>query len=59
MLTLEEIRARLEDRNLKEISRRTGIGYASLHAIAAGVRSNPTYSTLKPLSDYLEGRREA
>lgn len=57
MLTLEEIRNRLEDRNLKEVSRRTGIGYANLHAIKTGARKNPTYSVLKPLCDYLEGTK--
>lgn len=56
MLTLEEIRERLADRNLKEVSRRTGIGYANLHAIHTGLKNNPTYSVLKPLSDYLEGK---
>lgn len=59
MLTLEEIKERLSDRNLREVSKRTGVGYANLHAIKAGIRSNPTYSVLKPLSDYLEGKHEA
>ena len=57
MLTLEEIREKLADRNLKEVSRRTGVGYANLHAIAKGIKSNPTYSVLKPVSDYLEGKQ--
>lgn len=56
MLSLEEIRDRLKDRNLKEVSRRTGIGYANLAAIAKGTRSNPSYEVLKPLCDYLEGK---
>lgn len=54
MLTLEQIRKHLEDRNLSEVSRRTGVGYANLHAIYTGVRRNPTYQVLKALSDYLE-----
>ena len=54
MLTLDQIRKQLEDKNLREVSRRTGIGYANLHGIASGLRCNPTYSVLKPLSDYLE-----
>ncbi|WP_333609469.1 helix-turn-helix domain-containing protein [Arsukibacterium sp.] len=57
MLTMEQIRDKLKDRNLKEVSRRTGIGYANLHAIAKGVRQNPTYEVLKPLCDYLEENR--
>jgi len=56
MLSLEEIRDKLKDRNLKEVSRRTGIGYANLAAIAKGTRSNPSYEVLKPLCDYLEGK---
>lgn len=58
MLSLEEIRKRLSDRNLREVSRRTGIGYAYLAAIASGTRNNPTYAILKPLCDYLEGQTE-
>ncbi len=54
MLSLEEIREKLKDRNLREISRRTGIGYGYLAAIANGTRSNPSYQVLKPLCDYLE-----
>lgn len=56
MLTIEEIRERLKDRNLKEVSRRTGINYKNLAAIANGTRSNPTYAVLKPLCDYLEAK---
>lgn len=56
MLTLEQIKDALQDRNLREVSRRTGIGYNNLYGIARGDRNNPTYSVLKPLSDYLEGK---
>lgn len=56
MLSLEEIRDMLKDRNLKEVSRRTGIGYANLAAIASGKRVNPSYSVLKPLCDYLQSK---
>ena len=56
MLSLEEIREKLKDRNLSEVSRRTGIGYANLAAIANGTRNNPSYQVLKPLCDYLEGK---
>ena len=56
MLNLCEIKKLLEDRNLKEISRRTGIGYSNLYGIVNGSRLNPTYSVIKPLSDYLENK---
>lgn len=57
MLTLEEIRERLSDRNLREISRTTGVGYGNLYGIAKGLRVNPTYSVVKKLSDYLEANK--
>lgn len=57
MLTIEEIKKRLQDRNLKEVSRRTGIGYAYLHALATGRRENPTYQVMVKISDYLEAEK--
>lgn len=54
MLTLEEVKERLSDRNLKEVARRTGISYANLYAISTGRRCNPTYKVMVKLSDYLE-----
>lgn len=54
MLSLEQIVIRLQDRNLMEVSRRTGVGYANLHALATMRNRNPTYKVLKALSDYLE-----
>lgn len=56
MLNLENIRKLLEDRNLREVSRRTGVGYNNLYAIANGSRTNPSYLVLKSLSDYLESK---
>jgi hypothetical protein len=53
LLTLEQIRERLQDRNLAEVAKRIDVGYATLHRI----KTNPKYScnvrTLKELSDYL------
>lgn len=59
MLEIEKIVSKLQDRNLKEVSRRTGIPYTSLSEIARGVRTNPTYKILKPLCDYLEGKSDS
>lgn len=53
MLTIEEVRERLADRNLKEVARRTGIGYANLHAIATGRRENPSYKVMIKICKYL------
>ena len=58
MLTLDEVKSRLSDRNLKEVSRRTGISYANLYAIATGRRENPTYKVIAKLSDYLEQKND-
>jgi len=53
MLTLEEIKVKLADRNLKEVSRRTGISYARIYNLATE-RTEMTYTTVKTISDYLE-----
>jgi transcriptional regulator with XRE-family HTH domain len=55
MLTIEEIRERLKDRNLRAVSEFTGVNYAALCNIYKGA-SNPSYRTLKTLSDYLTQR---
>lgn len=54
MLTIEEIREKLKDRNLMKVHKATGVGYSNLHGIANGQRSNPTYKVLSALSNYLE-----
>lgn len=56
MMTIEEIKAALEDRNLAEVARRTGIGYMTLRRIMSpdNARStDPRASTIKKLTDYL------
>lgn len=53
MLSIEQIREKLTDRNLAEVSRRIGITRAYLGMIANGSRI-PSYATLKKLSDYLQ-----
>jgi DNA-binding phage protein len=53
-MTLEQIRKALEDRNLAEVARRTGVSRDTLYRIASGVGA-PSYDTLKSLSDYLTG----
>lgn len=54
MLSIEEIKKRLEDKNLSEVARRLGITPAYLSAIARGAKKNPSYQVMKKLSDYLE-----
>lgn len=60
MLTIEEIREALEDRNLSEVSRRMGGKYtgAYLRQIMSGKAKNPSYECIKAISEYLEPRKE-
>ena len=54
MLTPVDIKQRLEDRNLMEVSRRSGVPYMKIYnLIRRG--SEPAYTTVKALSDYLTG----
>ena len=53
MLTPNDIKERLEDRNLMEVSRRSGVPYMKIYSmIKRG--SEPSYTTVKALSDYLQ-----
>lgn len=54
MLSIEQIREKLKDRNLAEVSRRLGITRVYLSAIKNG-RVTPSYKTVEKLSDYLGG----
>lgn len=55
MLNLDQIRKALDDRNMDKVAERTGIHRNTISAIRAGSNQNPTYATLKTLSDYLSG----
>lgn len=59
MLTIEQVRARLTDRNISEVASRIGMNRQQLWMIATGKNSNPTIKTLKRISDYLEGKHLA
>ena len=54
MLALEKIQELLQDRNLSEVSRRTGLSTPTIWRIANGQSGNVGYETVKRLSDYLE-----
>jgi hypothetical protein len=55
MLNLEQLRTALDDRNVEKVSQRTGIHRNTIAAIRNGANANPTYATMKVLSDYLVG----
>lgn len=54
MLSLEEIRERLQDRRLRVIAEKTGLSYPTVLNVRDNIRSNPTYEVLKKISEYLE-----
>lgn len=55
MLTLEQIRRRLEPMNIQHVSRETGLHPNSLYRIASG-KTSAGYQTVRKLSDWLEGQ---
>jgi len=55
MLTIEEIREKLQDKNLEAVARRTGLSRQTLSNIRNDKVIAPSYKTIKIISDYLEG----
>jgi hypothetical protein len=53
MLTIEQIINALEDRKLRVVARETGLHYHTLRRIKHGETRDPSFSTVKLLSDYL------
>lgn len=54
MLTLDEIKRRLADRNLKVVAHNTRLAPDTVYRLANG-DGTPSYATVKTLSDYLQG----
>ena len=52
MLTIDQIRQALADRRLDVVSEATGVHRNTLGRIRSGEAKNPSYSTVKSLSDY-------
>ena len=57
MMTIEQIKDRLRDANLKRVAKNAGIHPATVYRFMQE-DSKPLYETVKALSDYLT-RREA
>lgn len=53
MMTLAEIRAALQDRRVGKVAEATGLHYNTVRDIRDSRTDNPSYATLKALSDYL------
>jgi transcriptional regulator with XRE-family HTH domain len=56
MLSVEQIKEMLKDRNLEIVAERTGLSRQTLSNIRNGKAKAPSYSTIKTISDYLEGK---
>lgn len=57
MLTLEKIREALQDRRAAKVADATGLHYNTIREVRDNPDSNPSYNTVRVLSDYLEGRK--
>lgn len=55
MLEIDEIKKRLEDRNLSKVAKESGLSNASVYRFMKE-DSKPLYVTVKKLSKYLEGK---
>ena len=55
MLTVEQIKRRLEDANLKRVAENAGLHPATVYRFMRG-QGRTAYETVKALSDYLDGR---
>lgn len=56
MHTLDEIRAALKDRNLKQVADSIGIHQNALYRLMSGA-TNPSYSTVIKLVEYLRNNQ--
>ena len=56
MLDLDAIREQLLDRRIDIVASETGLGYNTVREVRSGQQDNPTYKTIKALSDYFEGK---
>lgn len=55
MMTLERIQYLLQDRRAALVARVVGLRVATVIDIREGRVTNPSYETVKKLSDYFEG----
>lgn len=57
MLSIDKIKTMLKDRKISVVSKSIGVSKQALYKILSG-ETNPAYSTLVKLSDYLETKGE-
>lgn len=54
MLTLDEIRQRMQDRRVRRVAAAIGVHHQTIYNVMEP-NANPSHDTLKKLSDYLQG----
>ncbi len=57
MMTPQEISRALTTMNILRVHRDTGLHFNTLYRIRNGKIANPSFDTVKRLSDYLKGQR--
>ena len=55
MMTPDQLQAALQDRRIDKVAEATGIHYNTVRRVARGEARNPTWDTIRRLSDYLKG----
>jgi hypothetical protein len=55
MMSLEQVRAALQDRRLPAVAHGAGLTYGTVWRVARGQEKKVSYETIKRLSDYLTG----
>jgi hypothetical protein len=58
MLTLDEIRKRLQDRSIPYVAAQTGLSYNTIRDIRNKADANPTYNVLSALNSYFERAKD-
>ena len=58
MLTLDEIRKKLQDRSIPYIAAQTGLSYNTIRDIRNNEDANPTYKVMAALNSYFERAKE-
>lgn len=56
MLSAEQISKRLEHANLLAVARACGISYETVRSLAHGKADNVRYSSVRKVTQYLEGK---
>ena len=59
MMTLEEVKEQLLDRRIDMVADATGLHYSTVCDVRSGKNDNPSYKTVKALSDYFQNKSNA